>query len=128
MGTLHLWDCQGKDLEYSEDMFTSFGVLPLKITNEMTIITNYVIVPISWDERVLKNIYVDLGKNVDILLGKTLNNTLRQGLQGIKNIIKIKSLEHKSFIKHYIEASLIQCHSKRMAWRRRHHVNMLISY
>ena len=90
LGTLHLWDCQGKDLEYSEDMFTSFGVLPLKITNEMTIITNYVIVPISWDERVLKNIYVDLGKNVDILLGKTLNNTLRQGLQSIKSIIKIK--------------------------------------
>ena len=58
----------------------------------MTIITNFVMVPISWDERVLKNIYVELGNNIDMLLGKTLNNTLRQGLQSIKNIIKIKSL------------------------------------
>ena len=40
-------------------------------------------------------------------MDKTLNSTLRQGLQSIKGIIRIKSLEHKNFIKHYIEASLI---------------------
>ena len=73
----------------------------------MNLLNKFIVVPISWDPNSLVKMYANISKNVDSLLEKPLNDSLRKGLIGIKGVIKLKTVENMGFVKNFITSGLL---------------------
>ena len=94
------------DFMESTSLLRSYGVLPLKQTYKVKIITDRVIVPIEWDEKVLLKLYGGLEDSINnLLLLVNLPKSIHIELNVMLDEILEKNREHSTFLKYYSEAN-----------------------